>query len=160
MENRITIRQAEARDLDEIIRLTGELYKNERQNFSSDWNIDWVHGKGKKIISESIGDKDNFILVAESGDGIIAFLRGSLYWDGWMEWKAGKGAELWDIYIEEGFRRRSLGQEMMDQFLNWCQEKRADYVLVNVTAANSDAARFYRRFGFETRQTIMEKKIK
>jgi ribosomal protein S18 acetylase RimI-like enzyme len=159
MGDKITIRAAEARDLDDILRLTAALYKNEYEKYGGDWNLDWVYGKGKKIISDTIIDIDCFMAVAEIEGKVIAFLRASLYWDDWMSWKTGKGAELWDIFIENGFRNQKIGSRLMELFFNWSKQKKVNYILVNVAVQNVEAVKFYRRFKFKNHQIILEKRI-
>lgn len=161
MEDEIIIRRAEQKDLDDILRLTAELYRHERERYGHEWNLEWIYTKGGTVIKEAIAANDsvNFVVIAESNRRIFAFLRGSLYWDDWMSWKKGKGAELWDIYIEEGLRNRNVGQKMMKIFLEWCRSKNVDYVLVNVAAKNSGAIKFYEKSGFISNQIIMEKKL-
>lgn len=160
MENQITIRRAEMRDLDDILRLTAQLYREEREQYGNDWNLEWVYTKGREIIGAAIGAADDFVAVAEMDGNAFAFLRGSLYEDDRMLWKTGKGAELWDIFIEEGLRNRGTGQNLIKMFLEWCKQKKVDYVLLNVAARNSQGVKFYEKSGFENSQIIMEKKLR
>ena len=160
IKNRITIRRAEIKDLNDILRLVAELYGEEQGNYGNDWSLDWVYGKGKEIIADDLENADSFVVVAEMDGNIFAVLRGSLYWDDWMSWKKGRGAELWDVFIEEGLRNRGVGAKLMKMFLDWCKVKKVDYVLVNAAAKNMEAIKFYEKFGFENNQAILEKKLK
>jgi GNAT superfamily N-acetyltransferase len=160
MDDQITIRRAEARDLDDILRLTVQLYREEREQYGNDWNLEWVYAKGKEIIGNAMFAVDDFVAVAELDGNVFAFLRGSLYEDDRMLWKTGKGAELWDIFIEEGLRNRGTGQNLMKMFLEWCRQKETNYVLVNVAAKNSQGIKFYEKSDFENSQIIMEKKMR
>jgi len=162
MEEEIIIRRAEQKDLNDILRLTAELYRHERERYGHDWNLEWVYAKGGAVIKEAIAAADgvDYVVVAEFDRQVFAFLRGSLYEEDRMLWKKGKGAELWDIYIEEGLRNRNVGQKMMKMFLEWCRSKNVDYVLVNVAAKNSGAMKFYEKSGFASNQIIMENKLK
>jgi GNAT superfamily N-acetyltransferase len=157
--NEITIRRATIKDLENILRLTAGLYENEAQNFDTDWNIGWLYGAGKKIIKAGLSDKDCFCLIAEAGGRAVGFLRASLYWDEWMKWKNGKGAEIWDIFVEKRYRSRRIGRRFMEELLSWCEKRKVDYVLANATFANRQAKKFYRELGFFESQTIMEKRI-
>jgi GNAT superfamily N-acetyltransferase len=159
MENGIKIRRAKAKDLKDVLRLNAELYKEERKRYNSNWNVRWVYKEGRKAISRDLYDKDGYIIVAQSRGKIIAFLRASAYRTDWMAWKSGKGAEVWDIFIEKKFRNKNIGTALLSAFLQWCKQKKVDYILTNVTTLNKDAIEFYTKFGFKNRQTIMEKKI-
>lgn len=160
MDDKITIRRANSGDLENILNLTAKLCENEEKNFYKGWNTNWVYNQGREIVSAGLNADDNFILIAESNSCPVAFLRASLYWDDWMAWKKGRGAELWDIYVEDGFRNKSMGKRMMEMFLAWCKEKQVDYIQLNVTAANTEAAKFYESLGFDAHQIIMEKRFK
>jgi len=159
MENKIIIRAAEARDLEGILLLMKKLHRNESEKYGNILSLDWVNLYGKRIVSEGIADDDNFVSVAESNGKIFAFLRGSLYRNEMM-WKIGKGAEIYEIFIENKFRNQSIGALLMEAFLGWCKTKKSDYVLINVAARNSEAIKFYENFGFGSNQMVLEKKLK
>ena len=141
-----------------ILLLMKKLHKNESEKYGNILSLDWVNLHGRRIVSESISDDDNFISVAESGGKVVAFLRGSLYRNE-MLWKIGKGAELYEIFIEKKFRSQRIGALLMEVFLDWCKTIKIDYILINVAARNSEAVKFYENFGFESNQIIMEKKL-
>ena len=158
MEDKITIRVAEMKDLDRILLLMKKLHRNESEKYGKILSLDWVNTWGKKIVSDSITDDNNFISVAESGGKVIAFLRGSLYRNE-MLWKIGRGAEIYEIFIETKFRNQRIGALLMEVFLDWCKEKNIDYILINVAVRNAEAIKFYENFGFAGNQVILEKKI-
>jgi ribosomal protein S18 acetylase RimI-like enzyme len=158
MEDKITMRMAEMKDLERILLLMKKLHKNESEKYGNILSLDWVNSWGKKIVSDSITDDNNFISVAESDGKVIAFLRGSLYRNE-MLWKIGKGAEIYEIFIETKFRNQRIGALLMEVFLDWCNEKKIDYISINVAARNSEAIKFYENFGFQSNQVILEKKL-
>jgi len=156
---KLIIRAADKKDLNAILLLMKKLHKNETEKYGNVLSLDWVSLYGKKIVGESVADDKNFITVAESGGKIIAFLRGSLYFDEMM-WKVGKGAEIYEIFIEEKFRNQRIGALLMEVFLDWCKTKKIDYVSINVAARNAEAIKFYEKFGFKSNQIVLEKKLK
>jgi ribosomal protein S18 acetylase RimI-like enzyme len=158
MENKITIRVAEERDLEGILLLMKKLHRNETEKYGNILSLDWVNIHGKQIVGDSIRDDNNFVSVAESEGKIIAFLRGSLYRNEIL-WKIGKRAEIYEIFIESKFRNQRIGALLMEVFLDWCKTNKVDYISINVAARNSEAIKFYENFGFESNQIIMEKKI-
>ena len=158
MENKITIRVAEGRDLEGILLLMKKLHRNETEKYGNILSLDWVTSHGKQIVGDSIRDDNNFVSVAESEGKIIAFLRGSLYHNE-MLWKIGKGAEIYEIFIEKKFRNQRIGALLMEVFLDWCKSNKIDYISINVAAKNLDAIKFYEKFGFASNQIIMEKKL-
>jgi|GEM_PF-380510 ribosomal protein S18 acetylase RimI-like enzyme len=157
-KDKVMIRPAEAKDLDGILLLMKKLHKSESQNYGNFLSLDWVNLYGKGIVAESISNDDNFITVAESNGEVVAFLRGSLRRNE-MLWKIGKGAEIYEIFIESKFRNQRIGALLMEVFLDWCKANKADYISINVAARNTGAIKFYEEFGFESNQIIMEKKL-
>ena len=160
MEDKITIRRAEMGDLEKILVLAEKLSKEEYKKYGENLNFEWLRQQERKIFTDSLNDADSLIAVAQSDDRIIAYLRASLYRDDQMLWRVGRGAELYDIFIEEEFRSQKIGARLMDAFLDWCQTKKADYVLVFVASLNGKAAGFYKKLGFKDYQIILEKKIR
>jgi ribosomal protein S18 acetylase RimI-like enzyme len=158
METKFIIRRAQTGDLPGILLLMKKLHKNETEKYGNILSLDWVSMYGKKIVGEGVISSKNFVAVAESAGKVVAFLRGSLYYDE-MLWKIGKGAELYEIYIEEKFRNQKIGGQLMEIFLDWCKTKKADYILIDVAARNSEAIKFYKNFGFESNQIVLEKRI-
>jgi ribosomal protein S18 acetylase RimI-like enzyme len=157
-KDKIIIRAAEKKDLNGILLLMKKLHKNESEKYGNVLSLDWVNLYGKKIVGDCITDDGSFISVAESNGKVVAFLRGSLYRNEMM-WKIGKGAEIYEIFIEEKFRDQRIGALLMEAFLGWCKTRKIDYILINVAARNAGAIKFYENFGFESNQIIMEKKI-
>jgi GNAT superfamily N-acetyltransferase len=161
MEKDIKIRKAELKDIGDILRLNMELDKDEMEKYGLDWDLGWIYGKGKNVISEIIIDDDNFIMVAESGGGVVAFFRASLYNDDfdWMSRRKGRGAEIWDIFVEKNFRRKKIGKMFMESFLTWAKNKKINYILVGAADKNYKAIEYYKKFGFANDLLFLEKKI-
>jgi diamine N-acetyltransferase len=70
--------------------------------------------------------------------------------------KEEKTGEVESIYVEEAFRKRGIGSELMLKALAWMDQKGAEKKVVAVTSGNEEAFIFYRRFGFVKRKTVME----
>jgi diamine N-acetyltransferase len=67
-----------------------------------------------------------------------------------------KTGEVESIYVEEAFRKRGIGGELMLKALAWIDHQDAEKKTVAVAAGNEEAFKFYRRFGFVTRKTVLE----
>jgi len=88
--------------LDDILRLTAQLCQEEKENYDKDWDMEWVYGQGKEIIKSDLTHENSFVAVAELDGNVFAFLRGSLYWDGWMSWKKAKVRNCGILLLKKG----------------------------------------------------------
>ena len=58
------------------------------------------------------------------------------------------------IAVRPSYRRRGMGQRMMDEVLNAAREVSAEKVTLHVRTTNRDAVAFYESLGFRTERTI------
>ncbi len=65
--------------------------------------------------------------------------------------------EINSIFIEEDYRQRDIGENLMQYSLDWLQSFSPGRIRLEVMAGNEEVFRFYRRFGFEPRSIIMER---
>ncbi|MDI6645292.1 MAG: GNAT family N-acetyltransferase [Methanobacteriaceae archaeon] len=63
------------------------------------------------------------------------------------------------IYVEREYRKKKIGQRMVERALNWLKIKEAVNLEVKVAFGNEDIFKFYKKFKFYPRQIILEKKI-
>lgn len=64
--------------------------------------------------------------------------------------------EVESIYVDEAFRKRGIGSELMLKALAWMDQKGAEKKTVAVAAGNEEVFNFYRKFGFVMRKTVLE----
>jgi GNAT superfamily N-acetyltransferase len=159
MEANFIIRKAKIEDLDDILRLNFELFKKEQKEYDPDLNLDWTRSQGKAIFKGCIEGNDSFVCVAEEDNKIVAYLCGSLYKDGQMDWVNGKGAELNNMFVDGGFRNKGIGKKLAAAFIDWCREKEVDYIPVRASAENRNGLKFYKSFGFNDYDVILKLKL-
>lgn len=63
--------------------------------------------------------------------------------------------EIDSIFVEENFRGRGIGAELMRRALAWLDERNAGAKMVSVLYENAEAIEFYRRFGFHPRTVLL-----
>jgi len=66
-----------------------------------------------------------------------------------------KFANVVDLYIQPGYRGKSVGAELMNLAKYWAENRGLDYLELNVLAENENAVRFYEREGFQAVSHIM-----
>ena len=61
----------------------------------------------------------------------------------------GSDAELMDIAVHPDFRRKGIGEALMDKAVSLCEEEGAERLLLEVRVSNENAINLYRKKGFE-----------
>jgi ribosomal protein S18 acetylase RimI-like enzyme len=69
---------------------------------------------------------------------------------------SGKEGEIDSVYVEEPYRRMSVGGRLMQNALAWMDERGAVAKNVEVSFGNESAWGFYGRFGFLPRKTTLK----
>ena len=85
--------------------------------------------------------KNTIFLVAEINNTVVGFLS-SIY--------NSKNARLLMLAVHPFYRRRGIGSELMDSFLQLCISKGIKRITLEVRPSNTDAITFYRKRGFIT----------
>jgi ribosomal-protein-alanine N-acetyltransferase len=80
-------------------------------------------------------------LVAELDGHPVGFLASVLSSDG--------QARILMFAVSTGFRRRGIGRQMMDSFVQACAMRGLRRIELEVRTSNEQAIRFYKRYGFE-----------
>ena len=63
--------------------------------------------------------------------------------------------EIDSIFVEEKYRDHGLGEELMKSTLRWLDDQRVEEKYIAVAAGNEKAFKFYERFGFYPRRTVL-----
>lgn len=67
--------------------------------------------------------------------------------------------EIDSIFVEEKYRGRGFGDELIKRALKWMDEKGAKKKTVSVAVGNHEAVAFYERYGFRRRSLTLEQTI-
>jgi GNAT superfamily N-acetyltransferase len=68
---------------------------------------------------------------------------------------SGRG-EVDSMFVEEGFRGRGIGSNLIRHALTWMESMGASSRVVTVAHANEEALAFYKRFGFHPRTILLQ----
>jgi ribosomal protein S18 acetylase RimI-like enzyme len=69
----------------------------------------------------------------------------------------GLTGEIDSIFVDDLYRGKGVGQELMSLALKWLETQGCDTIKVSIAEGNEDVLGFYRRFGFAERFTVMQK---
>ena len=131
------------------------MFKKEYKEFDKTLNMNWTYDKlGEKYFKDRIIENNGFVEVAERNGKIIGYLCGGIV-KGLSYRKKARYAELENIMIEEKFRGQWIGTKLSKDFINWCINKKIDYINVSASAENNHSVNFYKRLGFKNRDLIL-----
>ncbi len=155
---KIIIREANAKDSNDILRLNLILFKKEFNEFDKTLNIKWTYSqKGKDYFNKRIIGKDGFVAVALSNNEVIGYICCGLHDD---STKIAKKAELENMMVAEEYRGQKIGSKLVKLFFEWCRTKKVKNILVTASADNLAGIGFYRKQGFRDYDLTLEKKLK
>jgi ribosomal-protein-alanine N-acetyltransferase len=124
MNEQLLIRPMHKKDVDVIAEM-------EKRNFSVPWSAE--------SFRRVLDDEFSFGIVALLKMNIIAYaVFGAL----------GDYAELWNIAVDEGHRRKGVGKEMLRRLIDMCKEKKVSSLFLQVRESNEPARKLYVNNGF------------
>ena len=136
------------------------------------YNLDPVYYKpnsaeldtlAREYFQKTITTDSPHILIARLQDKIVGFIT-------FEEKGTGSGIEEFasnlssyeeviDLFIEDKFRGKNVGTQLMTKVQEHCQRVGLPNMKVEVAASNTRARRFYERLGYGVKQVEMFKKI-
>jgi ribosomal protein S18 acetylase RimI-like enzyme len=103
----------------------------------------------QELLAKTAADRIRVDLVSTDANGpVIAYCVGTVT-------SAGVG-EIDSIFIEEHWRCRRIGTELMRRALAWLDKMGAASKVVSVMCENEAAMAFYRRFDFHPRAVLLQ----
>lgn len=143
----ITIRKAQANDLNLIQELNNKLFEYETDNKLDNYIADWPFSVvGREYFDDLI--KNQFVVIAEVSNKPVGYLAGSIYFDETYSYYEGQTAELNNMFVEEDYRHLGIGSKLVNTFIEWCKQQKAKRIFVTATVGNGKTISFYRKHGF------------
>lgn len=125
-KNDIKIRSMTEKDIDEV-------YEINRLSFSSPWSRENFEREilNNRIAKYFVAEKDNKIV------GYIGF------------WKIFCEAQITTIAVHPDFRRKGLGEAMLDYIIELCRKNSIEEIVLEVRVSNTIAQTLYIKKGFK-----------
>lgn len=70
----------------------------------------------------------------------------------------GLTGEIDSVFVSEPYRGRRVGEKLISYALKWLESQKCATINVSIAEGNENVLGFYRRFGFEERLIVMQKK--
>jgi GNAT superfamily N-acetyltransferase len=151
---KIKIRRAELTDLKTIQKLSYLLFKKEQIEYDSTLDATWTFGTGGiKYFTDVL--KRGFAAIAESDGQAIGYIVGSKL-PPYPYRTTKRTAELGNMFIVKGYRKRGIGTKLIRAFLEWCKKEGCKHIEIEAFAANKKGIKFYRKFGFKNYSLLLE----
>lgn len=122
-------------------------------------------GFAEMDIDETLGNVAKYqgkILLAVDDESIIGFAIGVI----WKQSEKNKLeigkhvlGEVLDLFIEESYRSKGIGSQMLSMMEEYFKEKGCDSIFISMFAPNKNAHAVYEKFGFVDRSIGMLKTI-
>ena len=149
-----TIRPALAADLDPIVRLSTQLFREDAGTRDPTVDQTWPAEEGAEYFDRLIGADGSCVLVAEHNGMIVGYVAG--HRGAVSSISRVPIARLESISVDPAARDSGVGGALAEAFIAWAREHEAAQVRVTAYAANENAVRFYRRLGFAPHELTLE----
>ncbi len=153
----VQIRKATSNDIPSIVELNLALFQEDAGPRDPCMNLNWPKEEGYAHFSKLISCGDSVCLLATSGNETIGYLAGYLWNGGSL--RPLKMAELESMYVRQPCRSQGVGQQLVDEFVQWARQRDVQRISVTAYAANICAIAFYQGLGFGPKCLSLEKGI-
>ena len=146
---RLSVRVAQPDELEIIQRLNAGAFENDVEH-DPYLVMDWPYNpdSGAAYFRSRLEGK-GVCFVCEADDGEIAgYLAGALR--PIESYRRGVRSELENMFVLPTFRRKGVGTALIQAFVEWSKEQRADEVYVSAYFDNERAVAFYQDNGFSS----------
>jgi ribosomal protein S18 acetylase RimI-like enzyme len=151
----LQIRRAKKEDLDAVADL---IVRTKRLNNEFDPLFAVVpdaKARAEKHVTGSIGSPDRLLLVAAEGSKIVGVLRAEMRER--LFYEPHREGFVTDFYILPEYRRKALGNEMIQKAATELKNMGAQIIVADVPAQNDIANRFYLKRGFRALSNLVGK---
>ncbi len=120
---------------------------------------------GKKYtdnLLEKINKHKGIIFLAKADNKVIGCIAGIIEKqkpENLLECVPTKASRVLEVYVDEKFRGKSAGSQLMKKFEDYCKKSGCDFIRVEVFVPNSKAHTFYQKMNYNNRIIDMLKKI-
>ena len=149
-----TIGKVMLNEISEINNMLTDLIQDERKNYDSNINENY---KVEEFYEKLINNNDKTILVARDNGIILGYVYGFIQDNGSLY--NNKVAQLDALFVKEQYRGNGIARSLMNEFINWAEEKGAAYIELSVCKDNTNAINLYENEGFSIDKICLRKAI-
>jgi ribosomal protein S18 acetylase RimI-like enzyme len=151
----LQIRRAKKEDLGDVADL---IVRTKRLNNEFDplfAVVSDAKARAEKHVAGSLGSSDKLLLVAADGPKVVGVLRAEMRQR--LFYEPHEEGFITDFYILPEYRRKALGNEMIQKASAELKRMGAQIIVADVPAQNEIANRFYMKRGFRSLSNLVGK---
>ncbi|HEX8737495.1 MAG TPA: GNAT family N-acetyltransferase [Pyrinomonadaceae bacterium] len=139
----LKFREATRADLPEIVRMLADDFLGAaRERYENPLPESYI-----KAFEEIEADKNNELIIAEMDGEIVGTLQ--ITFTPSISFQGGKRATVESVRVDEKYRGRGIGKELMKWAINRAREENCLAIQLTTNAERKDAHRFYENLGFK-----------
>ena len=153
MADKIFIRPAVVSDTEAVIRLLrliADLHREARPdmfpNLQSKYTFDEVQAR--------LSNSENGVFVADINENTVGYIFCDIINEG-----TGHTLYIDDLCVDPSYRSNGVATALMDRAADYGKSNGCRFLMLNVWEFNTNALRFYEKYGFQTRSRHLEKPL-
>ncbi len=153
-KTKYTIRKALPSDASKLNELLTKLIQDEKK-YDKNINENCIV---THLYEDLISNEYNSIFVALENNQIIGYIFGYIVDNG--DAYLDLVAKLEALYVEENYRNRGIGNDLIIEFKKWATMNKVKYIEVSVCSKNENAIKLYNKHGFIANKYILNVELK
>jgi len=160
MAEKLSIRKGRIADRKQALELWKELMDYQRSLIDRPMFdfVDDVDDVFMDIWDLHVRSRNKLALIAELSDRPIGILIAGTHRSHVMDRREGY-AHVLELAVTKKFRRKGIGQMLMEEFTRWAKDKGEDCLVLEVLPENDIAKDFYAKLGYESIVEVWRKLI-
>lgn len=150
----IEIRRATPADVETLVALAAALAREDSGQRDPFANSTWVETEGAQRYGEAVANPDARCFLAFAGETPVGYISGRI--NSPDIYTLATEARIGSLFVVASHRGQQVGERLVEAFLTWAAERRADRVTVTAFASNHGALRFYERVGFRPHEVSLQ----
>ena len=143
----ITIREATMEDMPSMLKLWTKLMEFHRTLSTHFELADDAENVWESFVRKQLDELNSLLIVAEFSGSIVGFSLASIQ-SNIPVFKINKYGVIYDLFVEETFRKRGIGRKIFDFAREWFEQNGVEHLQVSVAHHNPLAQRFWHAMGF------------
>lgn len=142
----VSIRRAEQKDFDDVVRLNKALFDFEAQ-FNHAFDVNWPYAPaGQMYFKKRFAEEDAFIYVAEHEGNVVGYIISFL--TSYAYRSVNPFCVIENMFVEEAYRAQGVGKRLVASVRKSAKGRGAKRLRVDAIAQNEKALEFYHTVGF------------
>jgi ribosomal protein S18 acetylase RimI-like enzyme len=144
---KIKIEEAKRKDIKSIVELGKEMADFHQRVDDYYVSGNEAENSFKKRLGEILSERGAKVLIAKAKNRILAY--GIAFIEKPKTYiKPKKIGHLTDLYVREKYRKKGIGRQMFNKFLEWFKTYSIKHIELSVDAKNKIAIAAYKKYGF------------